>query len=365
MVATTSFYERTGRAARELLEERSLRSGPTITAVESHTQGEPTRIVVSGMPQLHESSAVAVRDRLAHDFDDLRRMLILEPRGHRDMYGAFLFEPTRPDADLGVVYAHNLGFANMCGHGSIGVATFAVESGLVTGGYDSFGAIEHDDIDVRLDTPAGLVTVCVHVRGGRVTGATLTNVPSFVIRDHVALDVDYPGLRQVNVTIAFGGSFFALVDADALGVQIDLEHSYEIANLGMAILNAAREQCDVRHPLTDISGVDLVEFGSVQHGTGNYRNGVVFGDHQIDRSPCGTGTSARLATLVSRGRISLGQSGVFSSITGSTFVGEPAATTKVGPYDAVIPHITGKAYTTGVSTFVLDEDDIYPQGFLI
>lgn len=361
-----SFYNATGSAALSLLENKSLAGRPRIVTVESHTQGEPTRIVVGGLPELHEANAIATRNRLEEECDSIRRLLMLEPRGHRDMFGAFLFPPTRPDADLGVVYSHSEGFSNMCGHGSIGVGTFAVESGLVTGKYDSFAEIRNDDIDVRLDTPAGLVTVCVHVREGKVTGATLTNVPSFVALRDVTLELDVPGVPEVRTTIAFGGNFFALVDADALGLDITLANSRKVADLGMEILAAAREQCEVKHPLVDISGVDLVEFGSVSPNKQHYyRNGVVFGELQVDRSPCGTGTSAKLATLVDSGAIDFGERGVFSSITGSTFLGEPVRRTAVAQYDAVIPRITGKAYTTGVSTYVLDEDDIYPEGFLV
>jgi proline racemase len=177
-----------------LLQNAQLNSSPRITAVESHTQGEPTRIVVGGLPEFHETSAIGVRNRLEAEFDSVRRLLMMEPRGHRDMFGAFLFRPTRPDADLGVVYSHSEGFSNMCGHGSIGVGTFAVESGLVTGPYDSLAEIRHDDVDVRLDTPAGLVVVRVHVHDGKVTGATVSNVPAFVAEPHVTLDLDYPGV---------------------------------------------------------------------------------------------------------------------------------------------------------------------------
>ena len=362
----SQFYERTTGSIAQLLANSSLSKGPRITVVESHTQGEPTRIVVGGLPEFQEPNAVAMRDRFERECDQIRKLLLLEPRGHREMYSAFLFPPTRSDADLGVVFAHNLGFANMCGHGSIGVGTFAVQSGLVTGGYDSYAAIDNDDIDVRLDTPAGLVTVSVHVREHKVTGATLTNVPSFVAENAVILDVDYKDVkRQVKATIAFGGSFFALVDASALGLEISVDNSREVADLGMAILNAAKAQVEVRHPLEDIRGVDLVEFGSVLPGMRNYRNGVVFGDHQIDRSPCGTGTSAKLAAMVAHGTMDLHEPATFSSITGSTFIGEAVSRTSVGTYDAIIPQITGRAYTLGASTFVLDEDDIYPQGFLV
>lgn len=361
----SSFYRATGAAALSLLDNPQLNHSPQITAVESHTQGEPTRIVVGGLPEFHESSAIAVRDVLEAHFDPIRRLLMMEPRGHRDMFGAFLFPPTRPDADLGVVYSHSGGFSNMCGHGSIGVGTFAVESGLVTGPYDSPAEIGHDDVDVRLDTPAGLVTVTVHVDAGRVTGATVANVPAFVAAPHVTLELDHPGLSQLDVTIAFGGNFFALVNADPLGIDITTRNRLAVADLGMAVLRAARAQVQVVHPLLDIAGVDLVELGSALPQARHYRNGVVFGDRQLDRSPCGTGTSAKLATFVQRGDMEIGERAVFSSITGSEFVGEAVAETRIGQYEAFVPHITGRAYTTGVSTFVLDDEDIYPQGFLL
>ena len=368
--APSNFHTRTLAAAQAVLNDTMFRDSPRLVTVESHTQGEPTRILVSGLSVVDaEPSAIAVRDKLINQYDDVRRILMLEPRGHRDMFGAILFKPTRPDADLGAVFTDSGGYLNMCGHGSIGVSTFAVESGLVTGRYDSFAEIADDDIDVHLDTPAGLITVTVHVRDHQVENATLTNVPAFVAMDSVTIHVDEPGIpvRDVDATISFGGSFFALVDFDSLGLGYDIEaaHSQEIADVGMAILRAAREQIDVRHPLVDISGVDLVEFGQFDAETGHYRNGVVFGGRQVDRSPCGTGTSAKLAALVARGDMSIGETRVFESITGSKFLGCAASRTTVAGHDAIVPQITGKAFITGVSTFELDATDIYPRGFLV
>ncbi|NEG96730.1 proline racemase [Bifidobacterium primatium] len=368
----SAFHTKTLAAAKAVLNDAMFASSPRLTTVESHTQGEPTRILVSGLSALDaEPNAIAVRDKLINEYDAVRKILMLEPRGHRDMFGAILFKPTRPDADLGAVFTDSGGYLNMCGHGSIGVSTFAVESGLVTGGYPSFAAIADDDIDVRLDTPAGLITVTVHVRNHEVENATLTNVPAFVAMDSVTIHVDEPGIpdsvRDVEATISFGGSFFALVDFDSLGLGYDIEasHSQEIADVGMAILRAAREQIDVRHPLVDIRGVDLVEFGQYDEATGHYRNGVVFGGRQVDRSPCGTGTSAKLAALVAHGKMDIGETRVFESITGSKFLGCPASRTTVAGHDAIIPQITGKAFITGVSTFELDSTDIYPEGFLV
>ncbi|PJM74637.1 proline racemase family protein [Bifidobacterium simiarum] len=368
--AAIDFHTKALAAARGVLDDAMFSNSPTLTTVESHTQGEPTRILVNGLTALDtEPSAIAVRDKLINEYDDVRKILMLEPRGHRDMFGAILFKPTRPDADLGAVFTDSGGYLNMCGHGSIGVSTFAVESGLVTGKYDSFAEIENDDIDVHLDTPAGLITVTVHVRDHQVENATLTNVPAFVAIDPVTIHVDEPGVpvHDVTATISFGGSFFTLVDFDSLGLghDIDAAHSQEIADVGMAILRAAREQIDVRHPLVDIRGVDLVEFGQFDKKTGHYRNGVVFGGRQVDRSPCGTGTSAKLATLVAHGEMEIGETRVFESITGSKFLGCPASRTSVAGYDAVVPQITGKAFITGVSTFRLDATDIYPHGFLV
>ena len=366
-----SFHSRAMRAARGVLDDAMFASGPRLTTVESHTQGEPTRILVGGLGDALDGvrDAAGARDLLAGRLDGVRRLLMLEPRGHRDMFGAILFPPTRPDADLGVVFTDSGGYLNMCGHGSIGVSTFAVESGLVTGGHGSFASIGDDDVDVRLDTPSGLITVTVHVRDGRVRDATLTNVPSFVALDDVTIHVDEPGVPvgDVRATVAFGGSFFALVDFDSLGLGYGIEasRSQEIADIGMAILRAAREQVPVRHPVVDVSGIDLVEFGQHDPATGHYRNGVVFGGRQVDRSPCGTGTSARLAALVAHGEMGIGQGAVFESITGSRFLGRPARATRVDGHDAIVPQITGKAFITGMSVFERDDTDVYPEGFLV
>lgn len=327
-----------------------------IKTIESHTMGEPTRIIYDGFPALSGATMMEKkRDLIAH-WDHLRRALMLEPRGHRNMFGALLTEPVHPEADFGVIFLDCGGCLNMCGHGSIGVSAMAVDTGMVK----ADGPIVH----VTLDTPSGLIQAEVKVEDGLAKEVTIENVPAFLYLEHQSVTLSDG--RVVPFDVSFGGSFFALVDADRLGLSLDLSHADELARIGMEMLDQINRSITVAHPNLDIHSVDLVEFYS-RHASdrADMRNCVVFGDAQVDRSPCGTGTSAKLAALVARGELALGETFRYESITGSVFRGEAVREAQVGSFRGIVPHITGSAYLTGFGQWLLRDDDPLNHGFLL
>lgn len=327
-----------------------------VKTIDSHTMGEPTRIIYEGFPTLQGSTMMEKKRDVMIRWDFLRCALMLEPRGHRDMFGALLTEPIDPRADFGVIFMESGGYLNMCGHGSMGVCAMAVETGLV--------AVQEPYTDITLETPSGLVSGCVRVENGRAMEVSILNVPAFLYKEDVHLSL--PSGREIVCDIAFGGSFFALVDADGLELPITPQGAEALSTLGMEILSTLNATVEIHHPELDITTVDLVEFYSHKASEGAHmRNCVVFGDAQVDRSPCGTGTSAKLATLCHKGKLGLHEKFVYESITGSRFTGEAVGKTKVGEYDAILPQITGCAYITGLNQWVLREDDPLKQGFLL
>lgn len=326
-----------------------------LRAIESHTMGEPTRIIYDGFPTLHGATMMEKKNDLLTRFDHLRTALMLEPRGHRDMFGALLTEPCDSRADLGVIFLESGGCLNMCGHGSIGVCAMAVETGLVPA--------REGETAVTLDTPAGLVRGVVRVENGHAVSVSIRNVPAFLAQR--GRTVTLRDRRSITLDISFGGSFFALVDADALGLPLVRENAAALSTLGMDILEAVNRDAP-RHPTLDIHSVDLVEFYSARAGEGAHaRSCVVFGDAQIDRSPCGTGTSAKLAALHAHGALGLNEPFVYESITLSRFVGEIVGETRVGDCPAVETRITGNAWLTGLSDWVVMPDDPLGHGFLL
>jgi proline racemase/trans-L-3-hydroxyproline dehydratase len=289
--------------------------------------------------------------------DHIRTALMHEPRGHRDMFGALLLDPVDREADLGVLFMDGSGYLSMCGHGTIGVATAAIEMGMIEP--------KEPVTDIVLDTPAGLVSVKAQVRENRVNDVTLQNVPSFLYQEDVRLEV--PGLGEISLDIAFGGNFYALVSASEVGEEIHPENAMTFLNEGMKILNLLKLKMPVSHPtLSHLDSVELVEFyGPAQGGSADARNVVVFGYGQFDRSPCGTGTCAKMAALFAKGELGLNQDFVHESIIGTTFRGRLIGEERVGPFRAVVPQITGQAFITGIQQFVIDPADPLKHGFSV
>ena len=326
------------------------------TVVDSHTVGEFTRIVLSGFPEIEGDTMMERKNFLVNHCDDYRTALMLEPRGHHDMFGAIITEPISPEADLGVIFMDTGGYLNMCGHGTIGTATVAVETGLVP--------VTEPYTEVVLEAPAGIIRTKVKVENGKAVEVTLTNVPAFLYKDNLTVEVD--GVT-IPYCISFGGSFFALVDASKLGYNIGPAAVPALQKLGMKMLEKINKEVQVQHPTLDITTVDLVEFYGPTPNPENadMRNVVIFGEAQADRSPCGTGTSAKLATLYAWDEIKVGEEFRYESSTGSVFRGVIKEETTIGDYNAVIPQITGSAYITGLGTYVIDPTDPLKYGFSI
>ncbi|MFI6781644.1 proline racemase family protein [Micromonospora sp. NPDC050276] len=331
-----------------------MRASRLFHAVDSHTEGMPTRVVTGGFGVLPGATMNERRLHFIAHLDHLRRLLVNEPRGHAAMSGAILQPPTRPDADFGVLYIEVSGCLPMCGHGTIGVATVLVETGMVE--------VVEPVTTIRLDTPAGLVTARVAIRDGHAESVTLENVPAYC--DRLDETIEVPGLGLVPYSLAFGGNFYAMVELEALRLPFDRSHKAEILRAGLAIMDVINQSAPPKHPTID--GVDHchhVEFIAPGSNARLSRHAMAIYPGWFDRSPCGTGTSARMAELHARGELAIGQDFVNESFIGSRFTGRLVSETRIGDLPAVLPTITGRAWVTGFGQYMLDPTDPYPAGF--
>jgi len=332
--------------------------GKTIYTIDSHTAGMPTRIIVGGVPYLPGDTVTEKAEYFRDNFDYIRTALFQEPRGLLRGVGALITPPTNAEAQLGVFFmGSKYQLIHMCGHGSIGVITAAIEFGLVE-------AVE-PVTTVVLDTPAGLVTGYAKVQGGCVESVSIHNVPSFLYKSAV---VNMPNLGSIPVDVAFGGEFFAIIQAGDIGANVDQKNASRLSELAMVIKGAANSQIKVKHPQEMTSTIAAVRICNKPTSHGRHIKNITVleeGDKGIDRSPCGTGTSAHLATLYAKGRIKLNQECIHESIIGTTFKSRVVSQTKVGEFDAIIPEITGSAYTMGINTIILSPSDPLKNGFLI
>ncbi|MGC4937463.1 proline racemase family protein [Kribbella sp. DT2] len=333
-----------------------MRSVRTLSAIDSHTEGMPTRVITGGVGVIPGATMEERRRHfMAHD-DDLRLFLMNEPRGHSAMSGAILQPPTRADADWGVLYIEVSGCLPMCGHGTIGVATVLVESGMVP--------VSEPLTQVRLDTPAGLVVVDVAVKDGRAEHVTLRNVPAY---SH-ALDasVDVKGLGTVTYDLAYGGNFYAILPLEQLGIPFDRSEKDRILQAGLDIMAAINETDRPVHPEDPgIAGCKHVQFTAPGRDGSDSRNAMAIHPGWFDRSPCGTGTCARMAQLHARGELELGQEFVNESFIGTSFTGKLLETTTVGGLPGVVPTVRGRAWITGMGNYLLDPTDPFPTGFVL
>lgn len=333
-----------------------MRTSRVFHAVDSHTEGMPTRVIVGGIGVLPGSTMEERRLRFVQDHDNLRTLLMTEPRGHASMSGAILQPPTRDDADFGVLYIEVSGCLPMCGHGTIGVATVLVETGMVD--------VVEPITTIRLDTPAGLVVADVHVTDGHADSVTIRNVPSFV----VALDqqIRVPGLGLVDYDLAFGGNFYAITDLERLGLPFDRSRKDDLLQAGLGIMQAINERGDPVHPLDPgIRGCHHVYLKAPGSTAVRSRHAMAIHPGWFDRSPCGTGTSARMAQLHARGELPLDTDFVNESFIGTAFTGRLVAETEVAGIRAVVPTITGRAWVTGTAQYMLDPTDPFPEGFTL
>jgi proline racemase len=325
-----------------------------VSAVDSHTEGMPTRVVTGGVPALPGATMLERKLHFEAERDDLRLMLMREPRGHSAMSGAILQPPLRDDADWGVLFIEVSGLLPMCGHGTIGVATVLVETGMVE--------VTEPVTTIRLDTPAGLVEARVAVEGGRARSVTLRNVPAFV--DGLDLEVDVPGLGRLTYDMAFGGNFYALLPAASVGLEVDPANADAFVETGLAIMAAIDETARPEHPLdARIAGCHHVVLHQPGAGGADARAATSIHPGWLDRSPCGTGTSARLAALHARGELAVGEPFVNASVIDTRFTGRVVEETTVAGRPAIVPEITGRAWITGTGQYGLDPDDPFPAGF--
>lgn len=333
-----------------------MRTQRVLHCVESHTEGMPTRVVVGGVAPIPGNTMEARRQWFMANTDSLRTLLMHEPRGHSAMSGAILQPPTRPDADWGVLYIEVTGCLPMCGHGTIGVATVLIETGMVP--------VSEPVTTIRLDTPAGLVIAEVAVDDGRAMSVTIRNVPSFV----TAMDriVDVPGIGTVRYDMAFGGNFYAIVELEEIGVPYGKEHARALLDAGMCILDAINAADAPVHPAEPgINGCHHVQLVAPGSDARHSRHAMVIAPGYFDRSPCGTGTSARVAQLHARGLLPMHTDFVNESLLGTHFAARLVDTSEVAGIPAVVPTITGRAWVTGTSQQFLDDRDPFPNGFLI
>jgi len=328
-----------------------------IRTVDAHTGGEPFRVVVEGGPALQGDTILAKRSWAQEHADDLRRLLMWEPRGHADMYGCFLTEPVTEEADFGILFIHNAGFSTMCGHGIIAATRVVIETGML-------GQRAESDT-LGIDSPAGLVRAQPRYSEGALSGAAFRNVPAFVVELDAMTRV--PELGEVSYDLAFGGAFYAFVDAESVGLACTPEHFQKLVTAGRRIKGAIQSEREIRHPFEEDLGFlyGVIFVGPPEDPDNHSRNVCVFADGEVDRSPTGTGVSARAAIHYARGDLRLGEALEIESLVGSTFTVRAVETATFGPYEAIIPEVEGSATICGRHEFLLDPDDAFPEGFFL
>lgn len=334
-----------------------------ITAVDTHTMGEPTRVVTAGIGYIPGAGMQEKKKWLSENLDHIRQMLMLEPRGHNDMFGAILMEPVSEESHAGVIFMDGGGYLDMCGHGSIGTVTVLLETGMIPQFVSATNELKEKKVthNIVLDTPAGVIHARAEMEDGRVSHTTIRNRDSFFESTIEGIVLDSG--RSITVDIAYGGNYFALVNVKQLGLRVEPAGIEALKQLGMEIKQKVNKIFKGVHPITKKAAeVSLVE---IYEDNTPPRNIVIFGRGQIDRSPCGTGTSAKMALLHKKGLLNIGEPYIYRSILGSEFVGTIVKETTLNGKAAIIPEITGNAFITGFQQFVVDEKDPYKFGFNI
>jgi 4-hydroxyproline epimerase len=328
----------------------------TFFCIDGHTAGNPVRLVAGGAPLLKGSTMSERRQDFRERFDWIRTGLCFEPRGHDMMSGGFLYPPTSENADVGILFIETSGCLPMCGHGTIGIVTFGLEHGLIQPATPG---------RLIADVPAGTIDISYKNEGPKVTAVRLTNVASYVAARNISIDVE--GVGPLSVDVAYGGNFYAIIEPQGGYAGLDAFGARRLVELSGRVREAVREKCEPVHPLDPtIRGVSHLLWADKPRGEGaDGRNAVFYGEGAIDRSPCGTGTSARLAHLAASGRLKVGDRFVHESYIGSRFVGRITAAARVGEYDAIVPSIEGSALATGFNTIWIDRDDPFWEGFQV
>ncbi len=328
----------------------------TFRCIDGHTAGNPVRLVVEGAPELHGVTMSERRLDFLARYDWIRTGLCFEPRGHDMMSGGFLYPPSTPEADVSILFIETSGCLPMCGHGTIGIVTFAVEYGLI-----------EPRVCGRLiaDVPAGQIELAYSQEGARVRSVRIHNVPSYLAAEGVKIDV--PGFGPLTLDIAYGGNFYAIIEPQGPYAGLDDLGAARILQLSPVVRRHVRETIEPVHPLDPtIRGVSHVLWADKPKSEGAHgRNAVFYGEKAIDRSPCGTGTSARLAQLHAKGRLRVGDSFVHESYIASRFLGRVEAETELGGMRAIIPSIEGSAIATGRNEIWIDDEDPFAHGFQV
>lgn len=324
--------------------------------IDGHTAGNPVRLVIEGKPELNGATMSERRQDFLARYDWIRTGLCFEPRGHDMMSGGFLYPPSSPDADVGILFIETSGCLPMCGHGTIGIVTFGIESGFIK---------PRTPGRFFADVPAGKIELAYKQEGDRVKSVRITNVPSYLAAEGVKIDV--PGFGPLNVDVAYGGNYYAIIEPQGPYTGLDNLSAAQILALSPVIRELMRKAIEPVHPLNDtIRGVSHVLWADKPKGEGaDGRNAVFYGDKAIDRSPCGTGTSARLAHLHAKGKLKVGDAFVHESYICSRFIGRVEAETEIAGQRAIIPSIEGSAIATGRNEIWIDDEDVFAHGFQV
>lgn len=328
-----------------------------IQTIDAHTEGEPLRIIVSGYPELPGETILERRQYARKNHDSLRTMLMWEPRGHADMYGCVITPAVSEEADFGILFIHNEGYSSMCGHGILAVTKVVIETGAIPS--------EEPETMIRIDTPSGLVTAFASITNGKVMSVRFRNVPSYVVDLQSVVDV--PGLGEIHYCLAFGGAYYAYVDAKEAGVTCTEDHHAELIEKGMQIKRAVMASRKIEHPFEPDLGFlyGTIFIAPPNDSRNDSRNVCIFAEGEVDRSPTGTGVSGRMAIHHACGEVEIGEPRVIESIVGTTFTGRVIEETEFGPYKAIVPEISGNTYITGRNCFLVDPDDPLKEGFIL
>jgi trans-L-3-hydroxyproline dehydratase len=331
---------------------------PVLAVTDMHTGGEPLRIVTAGYPPIPAGTILEKRAYVREHLDHLRRLLIFEPRGHYDMYGALLVEPNLPGADLAVLFMHNEGYSTMCGHAVIALGRYAIDQGLVPA--------REPMTTVNIECPCGLVVASVEVKDGKPGAVSFESVPAFLFaRD---LEMDLPGHGAIAFDIAYGGAFYALADCRQFGLEFGRNRARDFVDAATALTERVKPEVPLAHPdhddLAFLYGTILTD-GKDVFSHEPTRNVCVFAQAEVDRSPTGSGVTARLAAMHAKGQIGIGETRTFESIVGSRFSGSVARVTKAGAHDAIIARVGGRAFYSGKAEFTVEEEDELGRGFLV
>lgn len=328
-----------------------------IDTIDAHTAGEPLRIITGGLPEIPGKTILEKRCYVSDNMDFLRTGLIWEPRGHADMYGAIVTEPVTSDGDLGVIFMHNEGYSTMCGHGIIALATVVLDTGMIKK--------EGDSPVLKMDTPAGRVTATAHRMNGKVKDVSFLNVPSFVYKQSQTANI--PEIGTLEYDVVFGGAFYAICCAEDFQIGLNTKYFHQVINAGRQMKRFVMNSLEIKHPFEkDLSFLyGTIFVGLPQDPSHHSRNVCVFAEGEVDRSPTGTGVSARAALHYSQNELKIGQLITIESIIGTCFDVQVVETTQFGAFPAVIPEVTGSSFITGQNQFYFNPEDPLKNGFIL